>query len=278
MRDPGVARNLRHAAAWCALAAAGVCVLFALRHAGQFALAKSETRAALAAILEEYRRGEIMDAQKHLYDFVSRRPAMRGAVLEQFGPHVMGMPRVFDLLISQHADDAQDAASSPDLTGEIVTAIWSGDAGRAMERFDVSARDRELSPSLVLWRAREAFRRGDLKDAEFWFARYWQLQSRQRGKRVAQILGDHFAASPGPSENLAEPIYTLLWDGLWTEAFEAARSNQTAGDQAYPAVLCNALQAELGGDAAAALRFYEQVLADRPADYLARMRVHALQE
>ncbi|MBM3290677.1 MAG: hypothetical protein FJY92_11045 [Candidatus Hydrogenedentes bacterium] len=273
MPDSGVTHNLRHLAAWCALAALGIGVLFGLRHAGQSVLSTSEAKAALAAIQEEYRRGEIVEAQKQLYGFITRRPEMCSSVLEQFGPHVMGMPRVFALLNSPPGKDAPDPVTGPGPTDEIVIAIWSGDTARAVDRFDASATESELSPSLVLWRARVAFRSGDLKDAESWFSRYWQRESRQRGKRAAQILGNRSTASPGPSETLDEPIYALLWDGLWTEAFEAARS---AGGQTYPALLCNAIETDLGGDAAAALPLYERVLTDRPGDYLASLRVHAL--
>jgi hypothetical protein len=274
MHDTVMKRNLRHAMTWFILATVGICTLIGLRHVGQTVRTRSETEAALADIWDEYQRGEVIEAQKQLYGFVIGHPTMRSQILEKFGPHMMGMPRVFELFNSKEWINAPDTAYGSNLTDEVVVAIWSGNAARASEQLDESAADTEISPFLLLWRAREAFRIGDLKNAESWFSRYWQVHSQQRHHRVTQVFENRLAVSNTSSDNLAEQVYTLLWDGLWAEAFEAAGSVK---ERTYPVMLCDALQADLRGDAAAALRSYRDVLSNHPGDYIASVRAQALQ-
>ncbi|MDZ4858474.1 MAG: hypothetical protein SGI88_05790 [Candidatus Hydrogenedentes bacterium] len=257
-------RNLLHVAAWCIIAVAAIIVLAILRQYGQAAVVRYDGYNTLAAAWNGYANGNIAEAQRRAYELARTHPQFSSEIIDQFGQHLIAMPSLLEELFPK-ANQALFGDSAHEIVGEIL----AGDAGSAATRIDSMINNDTLPDTVLLWRARQAMRDGDVRAAHTVYLRYWKRNS---ASRVAISEGVILSGA-----SLEERVNVLLWWGLWDEAMALSASAPDANEQPI-AHLCDGIAAELAGDPAKARADYEAVVAQRPTNHLALLRLTALLE
>jgi predicted Zn-dependent protease len=255
-------RNAMHVIVWCFVALLALIFLSELRQYGQAAVMRYNGYHSLETAWVDYAGGNTSDAQYAITRLARAQPRFEDDVIRKFGQHLLAMPTALQQLFPE------DDQPSDDTDHAILGLIFAGDTDQAAERIDTALDRNVLSRAVVLWRAHEAMRKGDLDAARNAYEWYWKDHVDQR-----LTVSDRIVVQEA---TLEERVNALLWSGLWDEAIAVSASVRDAREEPI-ALLCAGISAELNGDVETARSSYEKVLVNRPTNHLARLRIDKLE-
>lgn len=233
-----------------------------------------ETRQQVTQAVADYDRLRMNEAQRVLLSIVDQQPALAPELAERVGGRLLGLP-----LLYQSLQKTPVPATSASLS-EIRLLIVQGKKEDAETRLQDMFARRALSGNALLWLARLQLDRGDVPAAGKVFAAYWQQNARDRVSTYNNIVG-----TPSPGNEQQAPstrarggseFERLLQLGMWAEGAAFAERTAVEGKDSPEYALFQALQRDAAGDVDAAIQAYQKVLAKRPANKLAQLRMDLL--